>query len=173
DRAARLRQGEVLAPDPRSQSRGDRGPGPDLPRPGDQPAGHRYRRRRHARRSVRGLTRAVHATPIIPFEDIPMNRTRLSQALLAAVIGSVALIGCKKEEPAPVPPAAPVETTPAPIPPPAALASVGSVTLGNAIDANNTIATPLTSFSTGDTIHASVATDGAGPGRLTAKWTHL
>ncbi|WP_202844995.1 hypothetical protein [Luteimonas saliphila] len=104
-----------------------------------------------------------------------MNRTRLSQALLAAAIGSVALIGCKKDEPAPVPPAAPVETAPAPapMPPPAAPASTASVTLGNAIDANNTIATPLTTFSAGDTIHASVATDGAGAGRLTAKWTHL
>ncbi|TYT26531.1 hypothetical protein FZO89_09810 [Luteimonas viscosa] len=104
-----------------------------------------------------------------------MNRTRLSQALLAAAIGSVALIGCKKEEPAPTPPAAPAETTPAPapVPPPAAPASSASVTLGNAIDANNTIATPLTTFAAGDTIHASVATDGAAPGQLTAKWTHL
>ncbi|TWT22292.1 hypothetical protein FQY83_04475 [Luteimonas marina] len=102
-----------------------------------------------------------------------MNRTRLSQALLVAVIGSVALIGCKKkEEPAPVPPPAAVE--PAPLPPPAAApATVSSVTLGNAIDANNTIATPLTAFAAGDTIHASVATDGASPGSLTAKWTHV
>lgn len=103
-----------------------------------------------------------------------MNRTRLSQALLVAVIGSVALIGCKKkEEPAPTPPPAAAEPAPAPIPPPAAPATVGSVTLGNAIDANNVIAAPLTSFAAGDTIHASVATDGASPGKLTAKWTHV
>lgn len=103
-----------------------------------------------------------------------MNRTRLSQALLVAVIGSVAIVGCKKKEevaPAPTPAPAPVETAPAP--PPAAPATVGTVTLGNAIDANNVIAAPLSSFAKGDTIHASVATDGASPGRLVAKWSHL
>jgi len=101
-----------------------------------------------------------------------MNRTRLSQALLVAVIGSVALIGCKKkEEPAPAPPPAAVE--PAPLPPASAPATVSSVTLGNAIDANNIIAAPLAAFAAGDTIHASVATDGASAGRLTAKWTHV
>ncbi|MDH5832370.1 hypothetical protein [Luteimonas kalidii] len=107
-----------------------------------------------------------------------MIRTRLSQALLVAALGTVALAGCRKEEPAAVPPATtPADTTPAPAPAPAppaaAPASVGSVTLGNAIDANNRVGTPMSTFSTGDTIHASVATDGAGPGRLTAKWTHL
>ncbi|HRO26707.1 MAG TPA: hypothetical protein PLD19_04635, partial [Luteimonas sp.] len=101
-----------------------------------------------------------------------MNRTRLSQALLVAVIGSVALIGCKKkEEPAPAPPPAAVEPAPAPVL--AAPAAVSSVTLGNAIDANNIIATPLTAFAAGDTINASVATDGGSAGQLTAKWTHL
>ena len=103
-----------------------------------------------------------------------MNRTRLTQALLVAVIGSVAVVGCKKkEEPAPVPPPAPVETAPAPTPPPAAPATVSAVTLGNAIDANNTIAAPLTTFAKGDTIHASVATDGGSAGKLSAKWTHV
>lgn len=101
-----------------------------------------------------------------------MNRTRLSQALLVAAIGSVALIGCKKkEEPAPAPPPAAVEPAPAPVM--AAPAAVSSVTLGNAIDANNIIATPLTSFAAGDTINVSVATDGGSAGQLTAKWTHL
>lgn len=103
-----------------------------------------------------------------------MNRTRLSQALLVAVIGSVAIVGCKKKEEAvPAPAPVPVETAPAPPPPMAAPATVGSVTLGNAIDANNIIAAPLSSFSTGDTIHASVTTDGASPGRLMAKWSHV
>lgn len=108
-----------------------------------------------------------------------MNRTRLSQALLAATLGAVALAGCRKEEPAPTPPATPpAETTPAPAPAPvpapaAPSASVGSVTLGNAIDANNRVGTPMSTFATGDTIHASVATDGAAPAELTAKWTHL
>ena len=108
-----------------------------------------------------------------------MNQTRLSKALLVAVVGAAALAGCRKDEPAPVvPPTTPADTTPATVPPAtpppvAAPASSAQVTLGNAIDANNTIATPLTSFSAGDTIHASVATDGASASRLTAKWTHL
>ena len=102
-----------------------------------------------------------------------MNRTRLSQALLVAVIGSVALLGCKKkEEPVAATPPPAVEPAPLPPPPPAAAFSVGTVTLGNAIGADNTIATPLTTFAKGDTIHASVTTDGAA-GQLTAKWSHL
>ncbi len=102
-----------------------------------------------------------------------MNTTRLSQALLVAAIGSVALIGCKKkEEPVVAPPPAAVE--PAPLPPAPAVApfAVGSVALGNAIGADNTIAMPMTAFAKGDTIHASIATDGAA-GKLTAKWSHV
>lgn len=110
-----------------------------------------------------------------------MNRIRSTQALLVALVGAAALAGCKRDEPAPVAtPTPPADTTPATTPPPAptptpapAPASTARVTLGNAIDANNTIATPLTSFSAGDTIHAAVATDGASASRLTAKWTHL
>ncbi len=102
-----------------------------------------------------------------------MNRTRLSQALLVAVIGSVALIGCKKKE-EPVAATPPPAAEPAPLPPapPATPFSVASVTLGNAIGADNTVATPLATFAKGDTIHASVATDGAA-GRLTARWSHV
>ena len=44
-----------------------------------------------------------------------MKPNRLHMAMLAAMIGSAALVGCKKkEEPAPMPPAA--ETAPAPMP---------------------------------------------------------
>jgi len=75
----------------------------------------------------------------------------------------------------------PEATTPAPVPmpPPAATVAqpapatsvtVTTLDLGNAIGADNHIATPTTSFSTKDTIHASVATDGPG-GNLSAKWT--
>jgi len=106
-----------------------------------------------------------------------MRHTRLSQALLVAVVGAAALVGCRKDEPAPaVPPTTPAETAPtAPSPAPMATpaATSGTVTLGNAIGANNEIATPLTSFSSGDTIHASVATNGTAASRLVAKWTHL
>lgn len=98
-----------------------------------------------------------------------MKTTRISQALLVAVIGSVALIGCKKKEEA-----QPVSPAPAPIEAPvAAPATVSSVALGNAIGADNTIATPLTTFAAGDTIHASVATDGGTAANVGAKWSHV
>ena len=105
-----------------------------------------------------------------------MNRTRLSQALLAAAVGAVALTGCGRDEPAPpapAPAATPAEPAPpAPAPVLAPAAAPATVTLGNAIDADNRIATPLTTFASGDTIHASVASNGNAR-RLTATWTHL
>lgn len=100
-----------------------------------------------------------------------MKTTRISQALLVAVIGSVALIGCKKKEEAQ--PVAPAITEPTPAPVAAAPAAVSSVTLGNAIGADNTIATPLTTFAAGDTIHASIATDGGTAANVGAKWSHV
>ena len=102
-----------------------------------------------------------------------MKTTRLSQALLVAVIGSVALIGCKKKEEPVATPAPTVEPAPAPAPPPAAPAAVSTVSLGNMIGADNTIATPLTAFAKGDTIHASIATDGGTAAKLGAKWSHV
>ena len=67
-----------------------------------------------------------------------MKTNRLHMALLAAMIGSAALVGCKKnEEPAPLPPVAtePAPTAPAPAPM-AATASVSAVDLGNAVGAD-------------------------------------
>ena len=65
-----------------------------------------------------------------------MKINRLHMAVLAAMLGSAALVGCKKkEEPAPPPSA---ETAPAPAPAPAPMpttASVNSVDLGNAVGA--------------------------------------
>ena len=113
-----------------------------------------------------------------------MNRTLIPTALAAALVAILAVAGCKKkDETAATPPATtPAATTPAPMPetpppattvPPAAAPASLTVTtldLGNAIGADNHIAAPTTSFSTKDTIHASVATDGPG-GNLSAKWT--
>lgn len=113
-----------------------------------------------------------------------MNRTLIPTALAAALVAILAVAGCKKkDETATTPPATtPAATTPAPMPetpppattvPPAAAPASLTVTtldLGNAIGADNHIAAPTTSFSTKDTIHASVATDGPG-GNLSAKWT--
>ena len=113
-----------------------------------------------------------------------MNRTLIPTALAAALVAILAFAGCKKkDETAATPPATtPAATTPAPMPetpppattvPPAAAPASLTVTtldLGNAIGADNHIAAPTTSFSTKDTIHAAVATDGPG-GNLSAKWT--
>ena len=85
-----------------------------------------------------------------------MNRihplqSRLAQALLVALLGAVAVAGCKKnEEPAVTPPPA---AEPATLP-------------------------PMSTFATGDTIHASVATSTSDamatvPASLGIKWTHL
>lgn len=107
-----------------------------------------------------------------------MKTTRISQVLLVAVIGSVALIGCKKKEEA-VAPAPTTEPSTAPaLEAPAATASVVAVRLGSAIGADNSIDTPSTTFAPTDTIHAAVDTQTSDPaanvaGTLSAKWTHV
>lgn len=102
-----------------------------------------------------------------------MNRNRLSLVLAATLVGSVALVGCKKKE-EPVVAPAPTETpapAPAPAPAPVAATTVGSVDLGNTIGADNKIAAPSTAFGTKDPIYASVTTDGPNAGTLNAKWS--
>ena len=109
-----------------------------------------------------------------------MKTNRLQMALLAAMIGSAALVGCKKnEEPAPLPPVAtePAPTAPAPAPM-AATASVSAVGLGNAVGADMRVTAPMSSFAPKDTIYAAVSTAASDPaasvpGKLGAKWTHV
>ena len=84
-----------------------------------------------------------------------MNRNRLAHALLVALLGAVALAGCKKDEPAAVTP--PPATDPAPLPPvaapaPAATARVTGFELGNAVGPDMRVATPMSTFAAGDTI---------------------
>jgi len=111
-----------------------------------------------------------------------MTSKTLNLAIAAALFGSLALVGCKKnqDEAAMTPPPATTEpaptTTPEPAPAPAASASVTSVDLGNAIGADMKVAAPSTTFAPTDTIYASVATatsdpTAAVPGKLTAKWS--
>ena len=106
-----------------------------------------------------------------------MISNRISLAIASALLATVALAGCKKKdeaamttppasEPAPMPPAS--TTMPAPSATPA---SVVSVDLGNAVGADNKVTAPSAMFAAKDTIHASIATDGAG-GKLNAKWTY-
>ena len=110
-----------------------------------------------------------------------MYTNRLQLAMLAVLIGSAAMVGCKKkEEPAPMPPVAsePAATTPAPMPAAAATASVTGVDLGNAVGADMRVAAPMGTFAPKDTIYAAVMTATSDPaasvaGKLGAKWTHL
>ena len=111
-----------------------------------------------------------------------MKSNPLQIAVLAALLGSVALVGCKKkEEPAPLPP---VASEPAPAPMPAATpamaatAMVNSVDLGNAVGADMRVTAPMTSFAPKDTIYAAVSTGTSDPAAsvastLGAKWTHV
>jgi hypothetical protein len=109
-----------------------------------------------------------------------MNRTRIPYALLVALLGTVAIVGCKKkEEPAPVSTTPPPATTPAPAPAPMpATASVTSVDLGNAVGADMKVAAPATTFAPKDTIYVSIGTSTSDPaasvpGKLGVKWTHV
>lgn len=109
-----------------------------------------------------------------------MHNNRLHLAMLAVMLGSAALVGCKKkEDPAPMPPiasdTAPGMQAPGALP---ATASVTSVDLGNAVGADLRVATPMTTFGRNDTIYAAIATatgDPAAsvPGKVSAKWTHV
>lgn len=113
-----------------------------------------------------------------------MKRNRLTLVLAATLLGSVALVGCKKkEEPAAdtaPPPAAttpaPAPTTPEPAPAPAATVTVTAVDLGTEAGADKKIAKPTTTFTPKDKIVAAVATSSSDPatpasGKLGAKWT--
>ncbi len=98
-----------------------------------------------------------------------MTRSVLpTTAALAAVL---LLAACNRDAPPPAAPAATPPPAPAPAPEPPAPATVTSVELGNAVDAENRVATPASEFATTDTLYASVATDGGSAARLTARWT--
>ena len=93
-----------------------------------------------------------------------MKQNRISYALAAALVGTVALVGCKKkEEPVVAPPAAvepapaPAEPAPAPMP-----VSATSVTVGNTIATDKSVAA-VGMFGVKDKIIVSVKTDAATP----------
>jgi hypothetical protein len=100
-------------------------------------------------------------------------------ALAAALVASLALVGCKKKEEAVVvPPPAPVEPAPAPTPPPAPVASatVTAVDLGSAVGADKKVTAAAATFKPSDTIYAAVSTNTSDPmasvpAKLGAKWT--
>ena len=94
---------------------------------------------------------------------------------LAAVF---VLSACDRRDDAAVDDAAnppPAATTPAPtdMPDPVdsnAAVTVTSVELGNEVGADNRVPAPMAVFTTGDTVHASVVTDGRG-GTVSTRWT--
>lgn len=104
-----------------------------------------------------------------------MTSKTLNIAIAAALFGTLALAGCKKNEPATTTPPVATDTTPAatpaPAPAPTATTTVTSVDLGNAVGADNRVATPATAFAGKDTIHASVVTDGSSASTVSARWT--
>lgn len=106
------------------------------------------------------------------------------RVLAVALLAALALTACKKHDETPVatdttPVAtapATTEPAPAPAPMPSAPATTGSVTdlqLGTAVGADNRVGTPATSFTTKDTLYASVNTAANTTGKLGAHWTYL
>ena len=104
-----------------------------------------------------------------------MIRNRIPPAIAVALFASLAVAGCKEKDaaasavPAPATYAEPAPAESMPIP--ASTATVTSVELGNAVGADRKVVSAATRFAMQDTIHASIATDGAG-GRLNAKWSY-
>jgi hypothetical protein len=97
--------------------------------------------------------------------------------VLCLIVGLLAACSKKSEEP-PARPAA-VQTAAAPAPAPAPQAApqptfrVSRVDLGAAIGGDKKVASPTTTFKPGDTIYASVQSEGAAPSaKLVAKWTY-
>lgn len=111
-----------------------------------------------------------------------MTRKTLNLAIAAALLGSLALVGCKKkqDEAAMTPPAAETPApapAPAETPAPASTVTVTSVDLGNAVGTDKKVTTSMTTFAPKDTIYAAVSTSSTDPatpatGKLGAKWTY-
>ena len=103
-----------------------------------------------------------------------MSHRRWAIAALASCV--LVASACSKSEPPPPPPAVgdkpapPQVAAPAPVPAPF---RVVSVDLGKQLSADKKVAQPTTKFASGDTIYASVATEGAAPSvALKARWTY-
>jgi hypothetical protein len=117
-----------------------------------------------------------------------MKRNPMNVAIATLLLAGVALAGCNKNDAndtamgddtttpaatdttADMPPAT-TDTTGMDDTGATSGLTVTTVDLGSAVGTDNRISTPSTSFASGDTIHASIATDGNSAGTLTAKWT--
>jgi len=97
-----------------------------------------------------------------------MNYERKAAAFALALGAVLVMSGCKKKEEAPA-----VDTTaavPAPAPAPAAMHVTG-VETGKGINADKTVKDDAHDFGVRDTVYVSVKTEGAGSGKLAAKFT--
>jgi hypothetical protein len=114
-------------------------------------------------------------------------RSRLAQAALVALFGTLALAGCKKKEAdtgivppvatVAMPPPATPGTVASPVPTTTAVGVTG-LELGNAAGADMKITAPTSTFAPKDKIIAAVSTSTADPnatvpGKLAARWSHL
>ncbi|HOX71689.1 MAG TPA: hypothetical protein PLR28_04505 [Dokdonella sp.] len=96
-----------------------------------------------------------------------------SFALTLGIAVALSACGKKEEAPAPVVAPAPPPAVVAPAPPPAPEGiSFVSLTLGNAVGADQVVSVPASTFAPTDTIYAAVATKGAAPSAaIVARWT--
>src|SRR5690349_10200205 len=103
------------------------------------------------------------------------SRSRILATTVAALLVT-SVIACSKSEPPPpakppTPPPPQAQATPPAPPAPVAFRVVG-VELGKAIGGDKKVAAPTTTFAAGDTIYASVASEGAAAQvALKARWT--
>ena len=98
-----------------------------------------------------------------------MLRMNHAKLVGAAAIALIVATGCKKKDEAPA-----VDTTaamPAPAPAPAPLHVTG-VETGKGLNADKTVRDDAHDFGVKDTIYVSVKTEGAGSGKLGAKFTY-
>ncbi len=112
---------------------------------------------------------------------------RIAPSTLAAALALAAvfaLSACDRRDDAAVddaanPPPAATEPAPTDMPDagapdgtvdPNAAVTVTSLELGSEVGADNRVAAPMSTFATGDTVHASVVTDGSG-GTVSTRWT--
>jgi hypothetical protein len=117
-----------------------------------------------------------------------MKHNALNAAIAAILVAGLALAGFNRDDDTPADTTPPAADTTADMPPATDTTgmdntgmdntgatnglTVTTVDLGSAVGDDNRVTTPTTTFATSDTIHASIATDGATAGTLTAKWTY-
>jgi hypothetical protein len=75
---------------------------------------------------------------------------RRSTVAVTLLLGLVGVYGCRADEPL----------------------RVSTIQVGRSLNPDNTVATHTTRFKPGDTIYASVHTDGAGSGTIAARWLY-